>query len=154
MLMNHKTRPICHGRMGKGNNHCSRGIGRVLAESLLGAVKSKANRDVTIRTRLPLALLLLRFQCTKLRINFPEKLEMAIGIRPFQYEPVAVLIMASTGRVQVTKKCHENSGGYALCLLYIVMCAILRVVAYFLSVNLLHICTLSFWLYVWHNIFL
>ena len=25
------------------------------------------------------------------------------------------------------KKCHENSGGYALCLLYIVMCAILRV---------------------------
>ena len=39
----------------------------------------------------------------------------------------------------MTKKCHENSGGYALCLLYIVMCAILPVVAYFLSVNLLHI---------------
>ena len=39
----------------------------------------------------------------------------------------------------MTKKCHENSGGYALCLLYIVMCAILRVVVYFLSVNLLHI---------------
>ena len=38
----------------------------------------------------------------------------------------------------MTKKCHESSGGYALCLLYIVMCAILRVVAYFLSVNLLH----------------
>ena len=37
----------------------------------------------------------------------------------------------------MTKKCHENSGGYALCLLYIVMFAILRVVAYFLSVNLL-----------------
>ena len=36
----------------------------------------------------------------------------------------------------MTKKCHENSGGYALCLLYIVMCAILHVVAY-LSVNLL-----------------
>jgi len=35
-------------------------------------------------------------------------------------------------------KCHENSDGYALCLLYIVMCAILRVAAYFLSVNLLH----------------
>ncbi len=32
--------------MGKGNNRCSRVIGRVLAESLLGAVKSKANRDV------------------------------------------------------------------------------------------------------------
>ena len=31
-------------------------------------------------------------------------------------------------------KCHENSGGYALCLLYIVMCAVLRVVADFLSV--------------------
>ena len=39
----------------------------------------------------------------------------------------------------MTEKGHENSGGYALCLLYIVMCAILRVVAYFLSVNLLHI---------------
>ena len=39
----------------------------------------------------------------------------------------------------MTKKCHENSGGYALCsVLYIVKCAILRVVAYFLSVNLLH----------------
>ena len=46
----------------------------------------------------------------------------------------------------MTKKCHENSGGYALC--YIVMCAILCVVAYFLNVNLLH--TLSLWLYVWH----
>ena len=41
----------------------------------------------------------------------------------------------------MTKKCHENSGGYALCLLYIVMCAILRVVPYFLSVNLLHMYT-------------
>ena len=38
-----------HGRMGKGNKRCSHVIGRVLAESLLGAVKSKANRDVTIR---------------------------------------------------------------------------------------------------------
>ena len=87
--MNRKTRPICHGRMGKGNNRCSRVIVCVLAESLLGAkVKSKANRDVTM-TRLPLALLLLQFQCTKLRINVPEKLEMATGIRPIQYEPVA-----------------------------------------------------------------
>ena len=86
--MNCKTRLICHGRMGKGNNRCSRVIGHVLAESLLGAVKSKANRDVTIR-RLPLALLLLQFQCRKLQINLPEKLEMATGIRPFQYEPVA-----------------------------------------------------------------
>ena len=86
--MNRKTRPICHGRMGKGNNRCSHMIKHVLVESLLGAVKSKANRDVTIR-RLPLALLLLQFQCTKLQINLPEKLEMATGIRPFQYKPVA-----------------------------------------------------------------
>ena len=42
-----------------------------------------------------------------------------------------ISILASTGKVQVMKKCHENSGGYALCLLYVVMCAILRVVAYF-----------------------
>ena len=41
----------------------------------------------------------------------------------------------------MTKKCHEYSGGYALCLFYIVMCAILRVVAYFLSVNLLQMYT-------------
>ena len=39
----------------------------------------------------------------------------------------------------MTKKCHENSGGYAMCLLYIVMCAIR--VADFLSVNLLHMYT-------------
>ena len=55
----------------------------------------------------------------------------------------------------MTKKCHENSGGYALCLLYIVMCAILRVVVYFLSVNLLHMhvhCLCGFIL--WHHIFL
>ena len=59
-------------------------------------------------------------------------------------------ILASTGRVQVMKKCHENSGGYALCLLYIVMCAILRVVAYFLSVNLLHMYTVFVALCVAH----
>ena len=41
----------------------------------------------------------------------------------------------------MTKKCHENSGGYGLCLLYIVICEILRVVAYFLSVYLLHMYT-------------
>ena len=42
----------------------------------------------------------------------------------------------------MTKKCHENNGGYALCsVLYIVMCAILCVVAFFLSVNLLHMYT-------------
>ena len=134
--MNRNTRPICHGRMGKGNNRCSRVIVRVLAESLLGAVKSKANRDVTIR-RLPLALLLLQVQCTKHPINLRKRLEMATGIRPFQYEPVADINF------------HENSGGYALCLLYIVMCAILRVVAYFLSVNLLHMYTV-FVLCVWH----
>ena len=93
--MNRKTRPICHGRMGKGNNRCSRVIVRVLTESLLGAVK--ANRDVTIR-RLHLALLLLQFQCTQLWINLPEKLEITTGIWPFQYEPVAD-INRRTGRV-------------------------------------------------------
>ena len=86
MLINYKTRPICHGRMGKGNNRCSRMNGHILAESLLGAIKSKANHD---KTGLPLALLLLQFQCTKLWIHLPKKLEMATGIRPFQYEPVA-----------------------------------------------------------------
>ena len=48
----------------------------------------------------------------------------------------------------MTKKCHENSGGYALCLLHIVMCAILRVVAYFSSVNLLQMYTVFVALYV------
>ena len=49
----------------------------------------------------------------------------------------------------MTKKCHENSGGYALCLLYIVMCAILCVVAY-LSINLLHMYTVFVALCVAH----
>ena len=50
----------------------------------------------------------------------------------------------------MTNKCHENSGGYACVqysLLYIVMCAILRVVAYLLSVNLLYTYTVFV---VWH----
>ena len=50
----------------------------------------------------------------------------------------------------MTKKCHENSGGYALCLLYIVMCVILCVVVYFLSVNLLHMYTVFVALCVAH----
>ena len=50
----------------------------------------------------------------------------------------------------MTKKGNENSGGYALCLLYIVMCAILRVVAYFLSVNLLAMYTVFVALCVAH----
>ena len=44
----------------------------------------------------------------------------------------------------MTNKCHENSGGYACVqysLLYIVMCVILHVAAYLLSVNLLHMYT-------------
>ena len=60
-----------------------------------------------------------------------------------------ISVLASTGRVQVTKKCQENSGGCALCLLYIVMCAILRV-AYFLRVNLLHMYTVFVALCVSH----
>jgi len=90
--MNRKSRPICHGWMGKGNNRCSRVIARVLAKSLLGAVNCKVKGQSWRhdKTRLPLALLLLQFQCTKVRIFLRKKkeLEMATGIRPFQYEPV------------------------------------------------------------------
>ena len=78
MHINRKTRPICHGRMCKGNNRCSRVIVRVLAVNLLGAAK----RDVTIR-----------LDCHCCFYSFSaqnsEKLEMATGIRPFQYESVA-----------------------------------------------------------------
>ena len=67
--------------MGKGNNHCSCVIVHVLAESLLGAVKSNANHDIMTR--------LLQFQCTKLLINLRKKiLEMTTGIWPYQYKPV------------------------------------------------------------------
>ena len=86
--MNRKTKPICHGRMGKGNNCCSRVIVRVLSESLLGAVKSKANRDVTIRLDCHWHCCFYSFSAQN-SANLPEKLKMAIGIRPFQYEPVA-----------------------------------------------------------------
>jgi len=55
MLINRKTRPVCNGGMGKGNNRCNRVTARVLAENLLGAIKSKANCDVTSR-RLPSAI--------------------------------------------------------------------------------------------------
>ena len=108
MLMNRKTRPICHGRMGKGNNLCSHMIAHVLAESLLGAVKSKVNCDVM--TRLDCHLLL-QFQCTKLRINLQKKLEMATGIRPYQYEPVVDINFGINWEL-VRKKYYENSGGY------------------------------------------
>ena len=135
--MNRKTRPICHGRMGKGNNCCSCMIVCVLAESLLGAVKSKANRDVTIR-------LDCHWHCCFYSFSAQNSGYICLKSQKWQLEyghsstsQLWISILASTGRVQVTKKCHENSGGYALCLLYIVMCAILRVVAYFLSVNLL-----------------
>ena len=87
--MNHKTRPICHGRMGKGNNRCSRVIVRGEAESLLGAVKSKANRDVTIRLDCHWHCYFYSFSAQNSGINLPGKLDMATGIRPFQYELVA-----------------------------------------------------------------
>ena len=86
--MNRKTRPIRHGRMGKGNNRCSRVIVPVLAESLLGAVKSKANRDVTIRLDCHWHCCFYSFSAQNW-INLREKLEMATGIQPFQYEPGA-----------------------------------------------------------------
>ena len=88
MLMNRKTRPICHDRMGKGNNRCSHLIGRVLAVSLPGAVKSKANCDVTVRLDCHWHCCFYSFSSQNW-INLPEKLEMATGIRPFQYKPVA-----------------------------------------------------------------
>ena len=47
--MNYKTRPICHSRMGNGNNRHSHVIAHLLAESFLGPLKSKANPDVTTR---------------------------------------------------------------------------------------------------------
>ena len=139
--MNRRTRPISHGRMGQGNNRCSRVIVRVLAESLLGAVKSKANRDVTIR-------LDCHWHCCFYSFSAQNSGQICLKSWKWQLEyghssmsQLRISILSSTARVQVTKKCHENSGGYALCLLYIVMCAILRVVAYFLSVNLLHMYT-------------
>ena len=117
MLINRKTRPICHGRMGKGNNRCSRVIARVLAESLLGTVKSKANRDVT--TRLDCHWLCcfysfsaqnFRYKCKK-RKKKSWKWQLEYGYSSTSQLWISTL--ASTGRVQVTKKCHENSGGYA-----------------------------------------
>ena len=93
MLINRKTRPICHGRMGKGNNRCSRVIARVLAESLLGTVKSKANRDVTTRLDCHWLCCFYSFSAQNFRYicekRKKKKLEMATGIRLFQYEPVA-----------------------------------------------------------------
>ena len=89
MLMNRKTRPKCHSRMGKGNKRCSHVIGRVLVESLLGALKSKANRDVTIRLDCHWHCCFYSFSAQNSGQNLREKLEMATGIRPLQYEPVA-----------------------------------------------------------------
>ena len=117
MLMNRKTRPICHGRMGKGNNRCSRVSARVLAESLLGTVKSKANGDVTTRLNChwhccfySFSAQNFRYKCKK-RKKKSWKWQLEYGHTSTSQLRISVL--ASTGRVQVTKKCHENSGGYA-----------------------------------------
>ena len=88
MLMNRETRPICHGRLGRGNNCCSRVIWRVLAKRLLGAVKSKANLDAMIRLDCHWHCCFYSFSAQNW-INLQEKLEMATGIQPFQYEPGA-----------------------------------------------------------------
>ena len=81
----------------------------------------------------------------------PEKLEMATGIRPFQYESVADINFGIDWESSSDEEVSwEYSGGYALCLLYIVMFAIVRVVAYFLSVNLLHMYTVFVGLCVAH----
>ena len=138
MLMNRKTRPICHSRMGNGNNCCSRVIVCVLAKSLLGAVKSKANHDVTIRLDCHWHCCFYSFSAQNSRYICLKSWKWQLEYGHSSMSQLWISILASTGRVQVTKKCHENSGGYTLCLLYIVMYAILCVVAYFLSVNLLH----------------
>ena len=102
MLLNRKTRSICHGRMGKGNNRCSRMNVHVLAKSLLGAVKSKANCDVTTRPDC-------HWHCCFHSFSARKKLETAYG----HTSTSQLWILALAGRVQVMKKCHENSGGYA-----------------------------------------
>ena len=148
--MNCKTRPICHFRMGKGNNRCSCVIVRVLAESLLGAVKSMANRDIPIR-------LDCHWHCCFYSFSAQNSGKISGKSWKWQLEhghssraSCGYQFWHRLGEFQVMKKCHENSGGYALCLLYIVMCAILRVVAYFLSVNLLHMYTVFVALCVAH----
>ena len=122
---------------------------RVLAESLLGAVKSKANRDVTIRLDCHWHCCFYSFSAQNSGLICGKSWKWQLEYGHPSTSQLRISILASTGRVQVTKKCHEKSGGYALCLLYIVMCAILRVVAHFLSVNLSHVYTV-FVLYVWH----
>ena len=123
MLMNRKTRPICHGRMGKGNNRCSRVIARVLAESLLGTVKSKANRDVTTRLDCHCHCCFYSFSAQNFRYicgrkKKREKRKKKSWKWQLEYghtstSQLRISILASTGRVEVTKKCHANSGGYA-----------------------------------------
>ena len=66
---------------------------------------------------------------------------MATGIRPFQYEPVADINFGIDWESFKRRRSVMRIVVVMLCLLYIVMCAILRVVAYFLSVNLLHMYT-------------
>ena len=118
MRMNRKTRPICHGRMGKGNNRCSRVIGRVLAESLLGAVKSKANRDVTIR-------LDCHWHCCFYSFNAQNSGKTCLKSWKWQLEyghsstsQLRISILASTGSVQVTK----NMRIVVVMLVFIVYC--------------------------------
>ena len=122
MLMNRKTRPICHGRMGKGNNRCSRVSARVLAESLLGTVKSKANRDVTTRLDCHWHCCFYSFSTQNFRYicgKKDEKKKKKSWKWQLEYghtshmSQLRISVLASTGRVQVAKKCHENSGGYA-----------------------------------------
>ena len=126
MLMNRKTRPICHGRMGKGNNRCSRVSARVLAESLLGTVKSKANGDVTTRLNCHWHCCFYSFSAQNFRYicGKREREREREGEREkswkwqLEYSHTStsqlwISTLASTGRVQVTKKCHENSGCYA-----------------------------------------
>ena len=121
--MNRITRPICHGRMCKGNNRCNRVIARVLAESLLGAVKSKSNRDVTsgatvigiVASTVSVQKTPDKFAKKKKKKREREKKEEE---KSREWQPayghtstsqLRISVLASTGGVQVTKKCHKST---------------------------------------------
>ena len=107
MLMNDKTRPVCHGRMGKGNNCCSHMIARVLVESLLGAVKSKANHDIMTR-------LICHWHCCFYSFSAQNwiNLQKQFGNGNWNRAMPVVDICFGIDWELVRKKYHENSGGY------------------------------------------
>ena len=139
--------------MGKGNNRCSRVIGRVLAESLLGTVKSKANRDITSRLDCNWHCCFYSFSAQNSGQISPKSWKWQLEYGHSSTSQLRISILASTGRVQVTKKCHENSGGYA-CVYCLLWCVRYYVLLRTPQVLIFYKCTLSLWLYMWHYIFL